>query len=264
MAPKARLPAGVTDEIVTLGGVSAEWLVPNGAPESPVLVFVHGGGIFFALTAAERLAAALIGKASGFKVLAVDYRIMPGNPYPAAHDDCFAAYSAVAGQGTEVCLIGESSGGVLSLAVMLRARAADVPLPRLWVGLSPTADYAFDTDSEFRRSRDPFVSPAFVAAMHRHYVNGADLSTPDLSPGQADLTGLPDVYIVYGEHELLSDHVIRLARGARQHGIQVELQAWPHMWHGWHLLCGVLPEADQTLMALGANIRRRMLLANRD
>src|SRR6266571_9109905 len=133
-----RIPPGVAVELETVAGVNGTWISHESAAADPVVIFIHGGSIFFGLTPAHRRAVALIARSAGVRVFAIQYRLNPGNPYPNAHDDCFAVYRELAGRGARLVLIGESSGGVLSLATLLRAKAAGLPQPRVCIEISPT------------------------------------------------------------------------------------------------------------------------------
>lgn len=255
MAPAPRLPKGVRRERGLVGGIPGDWLRPEVAgPSKARVMFVHGGGIFFGLTTPHVEVAALIASLTGLPTFAVDHRLMPAHPYPAAHDDTSAAFAALAAEGP-VVLVGESSGGVLSLAAMQRARAAGSRQPVLWVGISPTIDYDFDRSPDYAITDDPFNAPEFSALMHREYVAGADLSTPDLSPVAAGLAGMPPMVVHVAEHDLLLGHARRLVATATAAGVPCSSHEWSGIWHGWHLI-GFLPEAQQALAELAHEIRR--------
>jgi len=223
-------------------------------------MFVHGGGIFFGLSPAQLEVAASIAGLTGLPTFAIDYRLMPVHRYPAAHDDTVVAYAALAAEGP-VVLVGESSGGVLSLAAIQRARTAGIAMPTLWVGISPAIDFAFDTDPGFGSSRDPFVAPEFTALMHREYVGGADLASPDLSPVAAGLLGMPPLIIHYAEHDLLLGHARRLADAAAASRIGSSSREWAGMWHGWHLM-SIIPESKEVLGDIASAIRDRLVLTS--
>lgn len=249
-----RPPRGVTVENEAIGGVAGDWLIPGGAPEDPVLVFLHGGGILFTWGSPHRRMLAYLAKFAGLRAFGVDYRLVPEHLYPAAHDDCLTVYQTLTQQGKRVVLIGESSGGVLALATLLRAKAAGLPQPLLCALISPTVDYGFK-DARIWQSDDPFIHPKFVVEMHRHYVAGNDTMLPDLGPIYADLSGLAPLVVLAAEHDVLRSEVERLADTAKRHTMEAEFVIWPHVWHGWHLFAPQLPEATQALKTLGGIIR---------
>jgi acetyl esterase/lipase len=252
-----RPPRGVAITRGSVGGVPCDWLVPEGAPADPVILFLHGGGILFGWGSPHRRMVSYLARFAGLRALGVRYRLAPEHRYPAAHDDCFAVYRALVEQGRRVVPVGESSGGVLALATLLRAREAGLPQPPLCTFISPTVDYGFE-DARIWETNDPLVPPTFATTMHEHYVDGNDTRLPDLGPIYADLGGLPPLYVMAAEHDLLRGETERLAQTAREKGIEIEVIYWPHVWHGWHVFLPHLPEAMQAMRALGEAIRQRI------
>jgi len=251
------LPRKVMLENSNIGGVAGDWLIPQDAPDDPVIVFLHGGGIIFGWSNPNRRILAYIAKFSGLRAFGVDYRLPPDHCYPSAHDDCFTVYRTLVQQGKQIVLIGESSGGVLALAALLRARAGGLSQPPLCVLISPTVDYGFK-DARIWNSDDVFAHPKFIVGLHKHYIAGNDTSLPDLGPVYADLSGLAPLYVLVAEHDTLRGEAERLADAAKRHGLKMELVIWPHVWHGWHVFVPQLPEATQALKMLGGDVRQRI------
>lgn len=249
-------PRGVMVVKTSLGEVTGDWLIPEGAPEDPLMVFLHGGGVLFGWGSPNRHILGHLAKFTGLRAFGVDYRLAPEHVYPAAHDDCFSAYRSLILRGRRVILVGESSGGVLALATLLRAKAAGFPQPLLCVLLSPTVDYGF-RDGRIWEYEDAFAHAAFSVEMHKHYVGTNDTMQPDLGPVYADLSGLAPLCILAGARELLRGEAERLEDAARTAGISVECVLWPEAWHGWHMFVPFLPEATNALKMLGHVICQR-------
>jgi len=250
------LPRQVTVENAKIGGVAGDWLIPQDAPGDPVIVFLHGGGIFFGWSNPNRRILAYIARFSGVRAFGIDYLLPPDHCYPSAHDDCFTVYQTLVQQGKQIVLIGESSGGVLALAALLRAKAGGLAQPLLCALISPTVDYGFK-DARIWNSDDPFARPRFIVELHRHYLAGNDTRSSDLSPVYADLSGLAPLHILVAEHDVLRGEAERLAEAAKRYDLAMELTLWPHVWHGWHLFVPHLPEATRALMMLGGVIRQQ-------
>jgi acetyl esterase/lipase len=125
-------------------GRPAELFTPTGwTPASPTILYFHGGGYITCSPATHRDLVSRIAVASGARTIAIDYRKAPEFPYPAPIDDCETAYRALLDSGTapeKVFLGGDSAGGGLTLAVLLRAKEKGLPLPRAAVLLSPWVD----------------------------------------------------------------------------------------------------------------------------
>jgi acetyl esterase/lipase len=252
-----RPPRDVKVESDSLGGVIGDWLIPANAPENPVMLFLHGGGIAFGWNNPLRRELAYIARFAGVRAFGVDYHLVPEYHYPVAHDECYAAYRALMQQGKQIVLIGESSGAVLALATLLRAKTAGLSQPLLCVLISPVVDYGFK-DAHVWQSDDPFAHPRFTVEMHKHYVAGNDTMLPDLGPIFADLSGIAPLYVIAGENEIMRSEVDRLAQAAQQHNVPMEILLCPHAWHSWHALAQQLPEATRALETLAAAIRKRV------
>ena len=189
---------------------------------------------------------------SGMAVFCPDYRLQPGHVYPAAHEDCWTVYRELEQSGTLAGLVGDSSGGVLALAMMLRARAAGLGLPALCVLLSPTVDYGF-TDQGIWDAQDVFGNPTLFKKMHQGYVAGADLRCADLTPIQENLAGLPQLEVFVGEAEILRKESDRLVEALEGVG-RLNLHPAVGMWHGWYVMADVLPEGRATLRQAAESI----------
>jgi acetyl esterase/lipase len=252
-----RPPRDVKVESKSVGGVAGDWIIPTDAAENPVMVFLHGGGIAFGWNNPLRRELAYLARFSGLRAFGVDYHLIPEYLYPAAHDECHAVYRALTQQGKQIVLIGESSGAVLALAILLRAKAAGIPQPLLCALISPVVDYGFK-DSLPWQYDDPFAHPRFTVEMHKHYIAGNDTSLPDLGPIHADLSGIAPLYILAGENEILRGEVDRLVQAAQRYNVPADTVFWPNVWHSWHALAPQLPEATHALKTLGAAIRQRV------
>lgn len=255
-----RPPRDVAIERTTAGGVPCEWLVPPGAGARPVLLYLHGGAWTLGWTGIHRRMVAHLARAAGCRVLAVDYRLAPEHPFPAAPDDCLAVYRWLRAQGTPpeaIAVAGDSAGGTLTLTTLLALRDAGEPRPAAAVVIGPATDLE-GTGATFWTKRDPVVTPAFVLAMRRLYAGGHDLRSPRLSPLYAELRGLPPLLIQAGGDEMLLSDSQRLAEKAQAAGVDVTLAVWPGMWHVWHLFAPALPEARQAIAEAATFLRRHL------
>jgi epsilon-lactone hydrolase len=252
--PMTRFPPTVAIVPGRVGDVAGSWVTPVGAPHAPVILYLHGGAFVTPLGGPFRMVAAHIGLSAGLRVFVPDYRILPEHVYPAAHEDCFSVYRDLVEQKLAPVLVGDSTGGVLALAMLLRARQTGLPQPPVCVLLSPTVDYGF-RDQGILRAKDAFVHPTFVLTGHAGYVNGNDTSLPDLGPVYQDLRGLAPIHVLVGEHEILRTETDRLTQAAQQQGVAIAVRTWPGMWHGWYVMADRLPEGRRALAEAGRLIR---------
>lgn len=250
-------PKTVRVERTSVAGVQGDWIFPPNSPADTVMLFLHGGGIAFGWNNAMQRELAYLATFAGLRAFGVDYHVIPTHRYPVAHDECYAVYAALVQQGQQVVLIGESSGGVLALAILLRARANGLAQPLLCVLISPVVDYGFKDEGVWQ-SNDPFAHPRFLVDTHKHYVAGYDTMLPDLGPIYFDLSGIAPLYVLAGEHEILRGEVDRLVAAATRYGVRTEVAFQSHVWHSWHAMAPHLPEATQALADLGAVIQKRV------
>jgi acetyl esterase/lipase len=256
-------PRDVAVMPVMADGVPTEWLIPPGPSPRAVILYLHGGAWTLGWTNIHRRLVAHLARAASCRALAVDYRLAPEHPFPAALEDCLAGYRWLLARGTapqDMVIAGDSAGGNLTLATLMSLRDAGDPLPAAAVCLSPATDLA-GTGESFRTVKDPTQTAEFVLGMVRHYAGSHDVKSPQLSPHYGDFRGLPPLLVHVGTNELLLSDSTRLAEKARAAGVDVTLVVWPEMWHVWHLAAPSVPEAREAIDAVGAFIRERLRLS---
>jgi epsilon-lactone hydrolase len=246
-------------EAVSAGGVPAEWIVPPNAANDRVILYLHGGGYVMGSINTHRAMIARIARASEAKAMALNYRMAPEDPFPTAVDDATAAYRWLLAQGHKpgkIVISGDSAGGGLTLATLLALRDAGIPLPAAAVPISPWADLEGTGASiQTRAAADPMVDKAGLLRMAQMYAGDSDPKNPLISPIYADYKGLPPMLIQVGDAEILLDDSTRVAERARAAGIKVELEAWPEMFHVWHVFAKILPEGQQAIDRIGEYVR---------
>jgi epsilon-lactone hydrolase len=245
---------------VLTDGVPCEWIVPAERTSEPVILNIHGGGWVLGLYNNHRWKAAYLGKAAGCRVLAVDYRLAPEHPFPAALEDCVTAYRWLLNSGVspgQIVIAGDSAGGNLTLSTALTLRDAGDPLPAALVCISPMTDLAC-TGETYWKNKDPMLAPRLALDLAQHYAGNTPLDTALLSPHYANLRGLPPLLIHAGEDEILLSDANRMAANARAAGVDTRLEVWPGMWHVWHIFTPFLPEAREAVEDIGNFIREHL------
>jgi acetyl esterase/lipase len=243
-------PADLDISQLELGGVPAERLQrPSGEIHSDML-YLHGGG-YVACSARTHRPVTTAFARSGFRVFALNYRLAPENPFPAAVEDAVGAYRALrdaAGPESSIVIAGDSAGGGLAVATMLKLRDDGDALPIAAALFSPFTDLAGGGESRCRNDRRcaMFHGKNFARATHL-YMAGADPRNPLASPVYGDLTGLPPMLIHVGRNETLLDDSTRLAALAESAGIPVELKIWPAVPHAWQVFQRFVPEGRESL-----------------
>jgi monoterpene epsilon-lactone hydrolase len=254
-----KVPPDVHCEPVDAGGVPAEWVTtPNVLPER-VVYYLHGGGYVIGSINTHREMISRLSRAASARVLIIDYRLAPENPFPAALDDSVAAYRWLLSVGVDparLVIAGESAGGGLTLATLVALRDAGEPLPRAGICISPWVDLEGLGESIVTEAEtDLLVDRDIGLIWAKAYLGSLDPRTPLASPLYADLTGLPPLLVQIGTAELLFDDARRLADHARAAGVGVTLEPWDDMIHMWHFFAAMLPEGQQAIDRIGEFVR---------
>lgn len=249
-------------EPVNANGVKAEWVTANNAAPDRVILYLHGGGYVMGSIDTHRELVARLSKAAQARGLALDYRLAPENPFPAAVDDSITAYRWLLAQGYKperIVVAGDSAGGGLAVATLLALRDIGAPAPAAGVCISPWVDFEAEGESmTSRAAQDPLVSREAILNLARMYMGEkGSLREPLAAPINAYLNDLPPLFIQVGNAETLLDDSTRLADSAKGAGVDVTLQIWDEMPHVWHLAAPVLPEGQEAIDKIGEFVRQR-------
>jgi epsilon-lactone hydrolase len=254
-----RLPADVTVHPVSANGVKAEWTETPEADRARAILFLHGGGYVIGSLDSHRHLVAEAARAARMRALAIDYRLAPEHPFPAAVDDALAAYRFLLAGGIPpggIAIAGDSAGGGLVVATMLAIREAGLAQPACGWAISPWVDMeATGASMAGKAAVDPTVQKAGILDMARLYLNSADPRSPLAAPIYGDLRGLAPLLIQVGAAETLLDDAIRLAQVAGAADVAVDLQVWPEMIHVWHTYFPVLSAGRRAIASGGEFIR---------
>jgi acetyl esterase/lipase len=246
---------------VDAGGVGADLITTPVSEDDRHVLFLHGGGFIIGSPALYRHVTWRIATTTRARVLAVDYRLAPEHPFPAALEDAAAAYQWLLDQGADarrIAVMGDSAGGGLVFSLMLRLRDEGSPLPGAAVALSPWTDLALTGPSlKLNANADPLLNAEDPPQFVEDYLAGADPRTPYASPLYGDPAGLPPTMIQVGSDEVLRDDAVRMADRMREAGCQVELEIWPRMPHVWHAFAPLIPEARRAIERIGSFVRNR-------
>ncbi len=247
---KPSVPKGVTRQPEKVNGVACEWLTPQNVEAKKTILYLHGGGWILGWYNSHRRMVSHLAKACAAPALAVDYRLAPEHPYPAALEDCLAAYHGLLQGGTlpgEIIIAGDSAGGNLTLTTMLALKKYGAPLPAAGVCLSPATDMAPRLATNVVFKNDVGLPASFIKAVGPAYIADADPRDPLMSPIYGDLRGLPPLLIQAGSEEYLKEDCVRFADKASQAGVDVSLSVYAGMWHVWQIFYPWLPEARQAV-----------------
>jgi acetyl esterase len=228
-------------------------------------VYFHGGGWVIGDLESHDAGCRALANTTGAVVLAVDYRLAPEHPFPAALEDCLAATSWAASHAGELdvdparlVVMGDSAGGNLAAAVPLMARAAGGPAIALQVGLYPVLSADFDSSSYRDNAEGFFLTREAMRWFWDQYVpHESDRRNPLAAPlEEPDLSGLPPSHIVTAEHDPLRDEGEAYANRLRQAGVASSNTRYGGLFHGFFNMGAILPLAAQAFDDVAGFLRR--------
>ena len=230
LAPLGALPPGLRKRVQhghgTLAGREYESFTPHDWQEQgKTCLYLHGGGYVTCSPATHRMLVAQIAVETGLRCISLDYRLAPENPFPAALEDADAAFDALLATGvrpSRLWIGGDSAGGGLSLATMLRRRDRGAVLPAGAILLSPWVDLSGRGASVQSNEPYDYLPAKLLHTFAGYYYGDQDPDLPEISPIQADLTGLSPLLMLTGDAELLLSENIELASRAREAGVHIE------------------------------------------
>ena len=258
--PRLPLADDVKCEKVDVSGIPGEWISTPESVAERVILYLHGGGYVIGSVNSHRLMISQISRAAEARALAIDYRLAPENPFPAAVEDAVTGYRWLLSTGVDaakVAIAGDSAGGGLTVATLVALRDAGELLPAVGVCISPWVDMeALGESMRTKADADPMVTREGILQMAKAYLGDVDARTPLASPVYADLKGLPPLLIQVGSAETLLDDATRLAEKAKSVGVDVVLEPWEEMIHVWHAFAAMLPEGQQAIERIGEFVRK--------
>lgn len=257
-----RTPAGTVVQSVDHGPFESEMISAEGSDPRRRVLYFHGGGFVARSPALHRAFVARLSQETRISAMLAFYRLAPEHPFPAAVEDCLAAYEYLLDAGFEssdIVVGGESAGGCLALATLFALRDEGRPMPAGAFMLSPVTDLrGHRSGSRTSNSRsDSMLTMDVAEELHSHYVKGreAELSNPLVSPLLGDFDGLPPLLFHTSGAEILRDDSVLAAQRARAAGVECELEVYPGMPHAWHVIPN-LPESRRALADVGGFVRR--------
>jgi acetyl esterase/lipase len=253
--PAGPIPARVYDPVGKAGAAL------------PAVAFFHGGGWVQGDLESHHGLCARLALHSGALVVAVDYRLAPEHKFPAAVEDCLAAYRFLRSSGREigadprrVGVSGDSAGGNLAAVVSQLAARADMPVPTCQVLIYPAVDFVFETASH-RELEDAHVIPRDRVVWYaEQYLRGErDRTDPRAAPARsADLTGQPPALVITAGFDPLRDEGRVYADRLREAGVDVVYHEYPGQIHAFVSLTKAIPQGIECTLEVAGYVRRRL------
>ena len=245
----------VAVEDVDADGVPARVYRPV-AEALPGLVYFHGGGWVVGNLGSHDPLCRTLAARSGCALIAVDYRLAPEHPYPAAVEDAWTATLWAAQRFSPLAVGGDSAGGQLAASVALRARDADLALA-LQALIYPVTDQAFDRRSYRDQTEGRALNAEQMTWFSDQYLTDeAQAAEPDCSPLRAaDLAGLPPALVLTAEYDPLCDEGEAYARRLSEAGVAVTQRRYDGLIHGFIRMPGMLERATDAIDEVATAVR---------
>jgi len=264
LVPAMKEKLGVRVESTTIAGVHAFIVTPAKIPPENrhrLLVHVHGGGYVFGPGEAVLPEAIFMAGFGGFKVISVDYRMPPDFPYPAAMDDAMAVWKAAVKMvpPRNIAIFGTSTGGAMTLAMVLRAKDEKLPLPGAIAPGTPWADLDEIGDSYATNEWTDNVLVTWDGWLGRAaklYANGHDMKDPQLSPIYGDFQRFPPTILTTGTRDLFLSNTVRTHRKLLRAGVVADLQVYEGMSHAQYDFDPSVPETKEAFTTIARFFER--------
>ncbi|MFX0074028.1 MAG: alpha/beta hydrolase [Candidatus Hermodarchaeota archaeon] len=242
----SRIPNIVQFNRIKTGDVESEWVYTADADDQKILFHLFGGGYIMGTLDTRRWIASIYMRKTNTRCLNVGYRLSPEHPYPAALKDSITAYKWLLSQNFDpqkIIFSGESAGGGLAMATMLKIRELELPMPAAAVLISPWVDLEGTGNSlKTNYKYEPIVADG-AKLMALLYAGKHDKKEPYISPIYANLEGLPPLLFQAGGIEVIRDEVVKCAELAKKSGVDATLEVYDRMTHVFQRLGDKLEES---------------------
>ena len=248
-----------------LGGVPVLDIKPKGWKESKrVLVYTHGGAYTLYSANSRLISAVPMAHDTGLRVIAVDYTLAPHAKWQEVTSQVVAVIQALIKEGhslKEIAIYGESAGGGLAAATVLKMRDLGLGMPAAVVLWSPWADITDAGDSYATLlDADPLLYyPGNLKNCADAYAAPADQRNPYVSPVYGDYSkGFPPTLIQAGTKEIFLSNAVRQYQALDQAGIPAKLDLYEGMWHIFQVFNHDLPESKLARKKVRAFLEHRL------
>ncbi|MHA2268913.1 MAG: alpha/beta hydrolase [Promethearchaeota archaeon] len=253
------IPKDVHIERITIGSIPAEWISVSEAKEDEVYLRLFGGGYMMGTLESRRIISYHLSRVTHLRCLNIEYRLAPEYPFPAALEDSIASYKWLLSEGFDpkkIVIGGESAGGGLTVATLLKLKEENLSLPAAGVLMSPWADLTGSGKSIITNQKfEPLIKDG-LTWMAKSYTQKESLSNPLISPVFADLHGLPPLLIQVGGIEALLDDSVTLADQAKTAGVEAILEVYENMTHVFQNYGESLSESRKAFESVNDFIRK--------
>ncbi len=223
-------PEGVAVEDMKIAGVACRSYLPPDAADA-TLLYLHGGGYVVGGLESHDDICAEIADRAGVGVVAVEYRLAPEHPFPAAFDDCWAVACELAGRTKRLIIGGDSAGGNLSAAIALKARDGGEPAITGNILIYPGLGGDMSKGSYVTQANAPNHTLKDVLYYRDTYKGGGSKFAEPLR--ETDYRGLPPAFVVTAGIDPLADDGAEWVKRLQAAGIPAQHRGEPLLVHAF-------------------------------
>lgn len=247
---------------VDINGVHAAWIETiNSSKNKGVIIYIHGGCYMYGHVKNYCTIPVQITNATDIRVLSVNYGLAPENPFPKGLEDVLSIYEYLLEEGyssNSIAIVGDSAGGGLALAAVLKLRDLGIDLPAALGLFSPWVDLTLSGDTiETLKEYDIILSRKQLEGSAKIYAGKEKLDNHLISPIFADYKDFPPMMILAAGREILLSDSMNLARKAAIDKTAVKLMVWDNLHHVFAADSN-LPESKEAIKALGDFLLEKM------
>ncbi len=257
----AKIPDGIKIKKENIDGITAEWLIPDGADSDNVILYVHGGGYVSGSCNDHRGFVSKFAKNCNVTTLQFEYRLAPEHPFPEGLNDSVAVYIWLLDKGfqpSNIVIAGESAGGGLALAMLLALKEQNISMPAATVAISPWTDLTCSSDSYKTKNKVSLAPMNSWIIFGKYYAGDNPPNLPLISPLFGDLRQLPPIFINSGEDDELFEDGEKFSLKAKKAGVDITFRAGKGMVHCYPLLAPLFKEATEAMQEISIFINRQI------
>jgi monoterpene epsilon-lactone hydrolase len=259
MANMIQLSNDVETKKVNIDGIDVIWLKTPGVEEESLIIYLHGGSYTAGSFNSHKDLVQRLSREAKCKIITIEYGLAPEHPFPKGLNDVIKIYNWSINEEkykpNKIVIVGDSAGGGLALATLVKLRDLGIKLPAAGVCLSPWTDLAFTGESCYDKNiSDPGITLDDLMFAAKLYIGNNDPKNPYISPVYADLKGLPPLLIHVGTIEKLLNDSTRVAESAKKAGVNVTLKVWNEMIHVFQAYAVLIREGEESIKEIGSFI----------
>lgn len=237
-------------EKIENSGFKGHFIYPRKKEYGKTILYCYGGAYVSGPSLLHWRVLSRIAMSGLYRVLMVNYPKAPEHPYPAALNAVESAYLELLSdtKSRDIFIMGDSAGGGLALALTMKLRDDNRPMPAGQVLLSPWLNVTMNNEATKQQIElDNILALPGLAEAAEYYRGEEDPKNPYISPLFGNLEGLPPTLLMIGTLDLLLPDCRDFRKRAESASMDLTYEEWKDMFHVWMLNTPYIPEANEAI-----------------